>query len=414
MAKLQYSGTNVFYTDTGAHHYRLVGLELAPIPGTTVDTVVVLGKGDETTDADLAHDISIERCYIHGDAAKGGKRGISVNGRNLTIRDSYVSDFKLTDQDSQAISGWNATQYVDILNNYLEASAENLMFFPDSTSSLYLPSDITVRGNLISKPLSWKFDDPSFNGTRWVVKNLVELKGAQRVTIDGNVIENCWSDAQAGFAFMFFSTAHTWGAVKDVTVTNNLVRHAAQGMDICGDGCAWENVGPSNNILVSNNVFEDIGTAVWNGGSANYLRLFQVIYNTQNVVIQHNTAIQGADVLLGTGTPNWGFVFRDNLVMNGVSGVLGSGTAAGIDTLETYFPGAIFTGNAIVGANSSVYPSGNYFPADISSAGFTSPSSGDYSLLSTSPLAGKATDGTNIGANWSAVMTAAGSALNGH
>src|SRR5438105_4308476 len=48
-----------------------------------------------------------------------------------------------------------------------------------------------MRGNYFFKPLAWK------NGG-WAVKNLLELKNAQRVLVDGNVFENNWTDGQPG------------------------------------------------------------------------------------------------------------------------------------------------------------------------------------------------------------------------
>ena len=46
-----------------------------------------------------------------------------------------------------------------------------------------VPSNITIRRNLISKPLAWRTQS-------WTIKNLLELKNAQDVLIEGNVFEN--------------------------------------------------------------------------------------------------------------------------------------------------------------------------------------------------------------------------------
>ena len=43
---------------------------------------------------------------------------------------------------------------------------------------------------------------PPSSGTRWVVKNLLELKNAERVQIEGNVLENVWKAGQAGYAIV--------------------------------------------------------------------------------------------------------------------------------------------------------------------------------------------------------------------
>lgn len=52
-------------------------------------------------------------------------------------------------------------------------------------------------------PLRWKPDEPAFEGIDWVVKNLLELKNARNVVIDGNVFEHNWADDQNGFAILF-------------------------------------------------------------------------------------------------------------------------------------------------------------------------------------------------------------------
>jgi hypothetical protein len=57
-----------------------------------------------------------------------------------------------------------------------------------------VPSDIEIRGNHFRKPLSWRMEDPSYAGTLWTVKNLLELKSARRVLIEGT----CWSTASWG------------------------------------------------------------------------------------------------------------------------------------------------------------------------------------------------------------------------
>ena len=71
---------------------------------------------------------------------------------------------------------------------------------------------------------------PASSGTKWVVKNTLELKNAQRVTVDGNLLENCWSAGQYGYAIVLTprnSGRAPWTRVQDVTFTNNIVRHVA-------------------------------------------------------------------------------------------------------------------------------------------------------------------------------------------
>jgi hypothetical protein len=69
-----------------------------------VADLIVLGSGSETTVNDLPNEVEIRHCWIHGDPAVGSKRGIRANARKLTIRDSYMNDFKATSQETQAIA----------------------------------------------------------------------------------------------------------------------------------------------------------------------------------------------------------------------------------------------------------------------------------------------------------------------
>ena len=59
-----------------------------------------------------------------------------------------------------------------------------------------VPADITIRRNLVSKPLEWR-------GSKWQVKNAFELKNARRVLVEGNVFEHVWAGAQTGYAIVF-------------------------------------------------------------------------------------------------------------------------------------------------------------------------------------------------------------------
>ena len=160
MPKLVAASGSVFEAEPGAHHLRLVGLEITPQEGVSLNTLVRLGESETTADA-VPHHFIIDRCFIHGDARLGGRRGVAC------VVDSYLSDFKERSVDAQAISGWNAPGPFKIARNFLEASGENVMFggadprIPDA-----VPSDIEVVQNHMAKPLRWKKDRPSFEGNR--------------------------------------------------------------------------------------------------------------------------------------------------------------------------------------------------------------------------------------------------------
>src|SRR4029077_1102671 len=126
-----------------AHHYQLQLLEFLPTFQGLYD-VIELGDGNQASLAVVAHDLVVDRVYIHGDPTLGQKRGIALNSASTTITGSYISDIKAVGQDSQAICGWNGPGPYTITNNYLEAAAENLLFGgADPSVPNLVPADIT-------------------------------------------------------------------------------------------------------------------------------------------------------------------------------------------------------------------------------------------------------------------------------
>jgi hypothetical protein len=317
--------------------------------------------GDERVVEALPHHVIIDRCYLHGDRIAGSRRGVSLNASHVAIVDSYLSDFKERTADAQAIAGWNGPGPFLIAGNYLEASGENVMFGGgDPAIQDLVPSDIRILRNHLAKPRRWKKGDPSFEGTEWAVKNLFELKNARRVLVDGNLFEYNWPAAQNGFAILFTVRNQDgrapWSVVEDVTFTNNVVRHVAAGVNILGRDDNHPS-GQTRRIAIRNNVFLDVGGAWGNG------RLFQLLDGTHGIAIVHNTAVHtGSLIFGGDHPPHTGFAFEGNVVAHNEYGVTASGTAPGRQTLDRFFPNAVFRGNVIVGGRPGDYPPGNTFP----------------------------------------------------
>jgi len=360
-------------TARGAHHYRLVGLDLTVTPGVYNLALVRLGTGEETTEDALPHHFVIERCYVHGDPRTGGKRGISLNARHVAIVDSHFTDWKSMGQETQAIQGWNGPGPFKIVNNHLEASGINLMFGGgDPTIPNLVPADIEIRRNTFTKPLAWRDE-------KWVAKNLLELKNARRVLVEGNVFTRSWGHAQDGFAILLSPRNQEgkapWSVVEDVTFVNNIVRGAGSGMKITGR----DDSAPSRQtrrIVVRNNLFEDIDGRAWGGDG----RLFALLYATEGVVIEHNTAFPSGSVISAEGPPHAGFVFRNNVTLQGEYGIKASGTTAGEPTLRGFFPGARVEGNLFITRDPIRYPSGNSVIGDVKDAGFADPARRDWRL----------------------------------
>ncbi|MFN7948959.1 MAG: right-handed parallel beta-helix repeat-containing protein [Blastocatellia bacterium] len=388
-------------TAPGAHHYRLIGLEIGVAAGVKTNYgLVQFGDGSQSTLDAVPHDLIIDRCWIHGNPTGDVSRGVALNSASSAVIDSYISDCHGVGFDTQAIAGWNGPGPFKIVNNYLEGAGENVMFGgADPKIRNLVPSDIEFRLNHCVKPLAWKPNDPAYAGTHWTVKNIFELKNAQRVLIDGNVFENNWTDGQNGFAVLFTvrnqdGTA-PWSVVQDVTFTNNVVRHSSAGINILGR----DNNHPSrqtSRVLIQNNLLEDIGGERW--GNTN--RLLQLT-DTADVTVDHNTMIHSGSIVTAYGEPNTGFVFTNNLTPHNSYGVIGDGTGPGNATLEKYFPAIVFRKNIIIGGRENSYPADNFFPGTFNLPGQGSVTKGAVTLGNHRPMSG--TDGRAIGCDLTAL-----------
>src|SRR5262245_504142 len=381
-------------TAAGAHHWRLMLLELQANGNSDL---VTLGDGSsaQRSPAQFAHDLVVDRAYVHGDAARGQKRGIALNSASTIIAGSYISDIKSSGQDSQAIGGWNGPGPYTITNNYLEAAGENVMFGgADPTIAGLVPSGITITDNHFGKQTAWR-------GQRWVVKNVLELKNARRATIARNTFEYNWQSGQTGVAIVLTVRNQdgrcTWCQVDHITFEQNIVRHVATGINILG----YDNNHPSlqtQAIVVRNNLFADLDKSAW-GGNGYFL---QMSGGPRDITIDHNTIIQGnaSGLVQVDGPAIPGFVFTNNVGRHSGYGIIGSNHRAGNDTLAAYFPGAVVTSNVIADGDARNYPPGNYFPPSATfNAQFVSPAAGDYGLVTSSDWHNAGSDGDDLGAS---------------
>jgi hypothetical protein len=495
----------------GAHNWKLRFLEF---PATLLGYGEILRFGEgstaQTSLTQVPYDIEIDRVYVHGDPLYGQKRGIALNGRNITIRNSYVSEIKAVGFDSQAIGGWNGPGPFTIENNYLEAAGENFMLGGSDPAIPNLVSEnVVVRYNYISKPMSWRspviptptsvsavplpgagvlppgvytyqvvafrqvgggtigrspesavvqasvptgtsgavqvtwaavpnateyrvytryqywsvgttsFLDtgasagapgavPSTPPDTWQVKNLFELKNARHVTVEYNVFENNWNNAQPGYAILFTPRNQDggcpWCVVADVTFQFNVVRHSPSGINLTG----YDSPNPSaqtTGIRIRHNLVYGLTQAL--GGAGWFVLIGD---QPRDVIIDHNTAdFDGSTAVYvygGTSTAPkqiTGFQFTNNALRHGSYGINGASTAWGNNTIATYFPDGVVRGNWLQGGTVSRYPAGNYFSGTFATE-FVSSSTGDYRPSATSVLLRAATDGTNIGADMTVLL----------
>ena len=403
------NGQPAVRTAPRAHHWRLTLLEFGPNQGSQGD-IIALGDGSRAqSNVDrVPHDLVVDRCYIHGDPGRGQKRGIALNSASTTITGSHISDIKVAGQDAQAIAGWNGPGPFEIDNNYLEASGENFMLGGATPGIIgVVPSDVVFRRNHVTRPASWRSES-------WSVKNLFELKNARRVLVEGNLFENNWVDAQPGYAIVLTPRgergAAPWAGVEDVTFRYNVIRNVAAVFNVL----ARDDAGPSGTLKrlrIADNLVYGVDRSVW-GGNGTFLQIGQ---GPVEIVVEHNTVVQSGNIISAYGGTRDApaatdrFVFQDNIVLHNANGVIGQGFGIGNDSLNRYFPGAVFFRNVLAGGNASRYPADNLFPAlDTFFAQFEDPEARDYRLLLTSEYRRASSDGRELGVRFTPLIAALG------
>jgi hypothetical protein len=380
-------------TELGAHHYRITGINVGVVASNPQSWgLVALDGGEKQTSlAVVPHDIVLDHMYIHGSATLTLRRCVVLNSASSAVVDSWLSDCHEKGADSQAIAGWNGPGPFKIVNNYLEGAGENLMFGGgDPAIPNLVPTDIEIRRNHIFKPVSWK--------PLWTVKNLLELKNAQRVLIEGNILENNWANGQSGTGVLIKSVNQSggckWCLSRDVTFRQNLIRNVGGAFNISGADGNAEVTTHARSITVTDNVVSNINVEPFDGTG----RGFELIGDPTNVVIAHNT-LMTPRAIAWLGSSLVGLSIHDNILGGSEYGVMSDGYAGGT-ALAKVAPGAYFTRNIILTPGvSAAYPPGNFFPATVRHIGFEEIAAENFRLIRISPYEKAGTDKKDIGAD---------------
>lgn len=417
---------NAIQTDLGAHHYRIIGVEITL--GTSItQSYGLVGFGmdkiqGQTTIASTAHHLILDRVYVHGTATASLRRCVAFNSATTAVIDSWLSDCHDDSADAQAIGGWNGPGPFLIRNNELQGSTENIMFGGSDAAAVELsPADITIQRNHIFKPAAWI-------GSPWHIKNLFELKNAQRVLVEENVMEGSWPRDWDGTAVAMKSANQGCGPVPagtlDVTFRRNLIRNIGSGINLdAGSSCGGP-IWPMSRVLIQDNMIVGINSVTYNGIGNGFFTGGALT----DVTIDHNTvtwARGGLSVNMDNyDHPTIRFALTNNLFATiGGNGVQGQSTGYPGPSITHFMPDGRVAGNVFALGTPftqgyyGTYPAGNTVlindDASFAPLGFTNSSAGDFSLLLTSPAKVAATDGGSAGANVAAVMAAAAVALRG-
>ncbi|MFZ0815694.1 MAG: hypothetical protein WAM78_09250 [Candidatus Sulfotelmatobacter sp.] len=445
LAKIEFDGkggSGPITFSSGANHYRLIGLEITRTtsPAAVYNLIQFNGPADH---------LVFDRLWIHGTPQNETVRGILLGPtRYVAIVDSFFTDFHCVSitgscGDTQAIAGGLGSDPMGpykIVNNFLEASGENILFGGGAANAT--PADIEIKRNHMFKPLTWMKGQLGFvggtNGNPFIVKNLLELKNAQRVLIDGNIMENSWGGfSQVGFAILLTpkNQAGSHGSdlcpscqVTDVTIRYNSISHIGAGLQIA-NGLSDKGGAPldGQRYSIHDITIDDMDGAKYNGPS----ELAQISVQAgapllQKVTINHVTAFPSprlfivGDMVATTG-PMKNFVFTNSIVSTGNYPVWSTGGGPAncafhnspLITFNACFSKYTFVANAIIGTPSNTsagsWPANNFFPPAAGAVRFVNykgGNGGDYHLQPSSRYKGKGTDGKDLGADVDALESA--------
>lgn len=350
------SYTEAIGTAPGAHGFIFRGVEIATTPAVQQTSMNMLVRlTDPTVAARPPSDIQFQEVYVHGTPTLDMRRSFRADGPRMVLVDSYVDDIHSNNSDSQAWLGLNCAAYQLIENNTLRAGHEIVMFGGgDPSSQACIPHDIVLRRNHIMHPLTWY--------KVWQVKNCIETKNVISYLIEGNVIENCWPDAQAGFAFVMKSENQDCGPIgqysttSDVTIRYNIVEGAGNGFNLSGKGSnSCPNI-TSARYDIHDNVFKDFARS-----QATEVQLLTMVTDVQ---LQRNTFLgvnAGGSAFSMDAGPTTASAVR--LVVKGTAlhvnayGVKAGGMSSGTPSLSGSAPGYVWTDNFLAGTTSCTnYP----------------------------------------------------------
>jgi hypothetical protein len=332
----------------------------ATIDGTHAKGVNLSGIAFETREDGVgetiiwqdAEDIRMDRIRIVG-GANGCKRAIRGNGQHIFLTRSHIANIWHTGQDSQAFCAWDGAGPYTLTDNYLEAASENVMFGgADSQSADRIPADILIEGNTFTKRLEWKPIAPATVSGK-VVKNLLELKSAKRVTIRGNTFERSWTDAQTGYALSFKSVNQggtaPWSVTDDVLFENNVVKDVENGFNIQGFA-ADQPGGRTSRITIRGNDVQTSGVAI------------QITGGPNTVTLDRTSFVNGYTFLQLAGAPIASLTVSNVLANHNAYGVKGDGTGIGLASLTKFAPGFVWRQNVLLGgAGKGSYPPETWF-----------------------------------------------------
>jgi hypothetical protein len=310
--------------------------------GFTVDNpnpdreTLVVGSPTATSVEQNPTNVALDQLAVVA-GTNGGHRGIALHGRDLRVTRSHLQNFWETNRESQGIWISNGPGPYLIDDNFIEASGENLLVGGDRIGILNcVPSDLLIRGNTFFKPQVWRV------APKPVVKNILELKNAQRVVIEGNLFDGNWASGQDGSSVLFTVRNQygdtPWAVVDEVTLRGNTFQNIPEGfaVNILGN----DNLFPSRQskvIVIERNLFKD---------ARNGVRVSRGVV-TDLALIRNTFPAITSTWLSFNGSPKSALRVIDNVARSGDYGIFGEAAGLGVIALSTYTASLQWSGNVV-------------------------------------------------------------------
>lgn len=299
---------------------------------------------------------------------------------------------------------------VDSTVNYTPFGIDQLRHAP-SAAGWCVGDEGLIHDTLVQRNtfmISAAFASAIFTAKGYLPKGWIEIKNAKRFTVNANR----WYGYPSNIAFYAINQngSAPWITTDNITITNNWIApdtgftEGVRQAITLNEGSYLNTTTPATTWNISNNFVKN-------------LRSFLQTVGAHGAVIDHNTIINdqataaGYNSLVGgVGTSN-NFTFKNNIglyVLYGMQPVTFS--------FAVTWPSGVFLNNVVVDTAAVGYSTAEWgagsilspIPTTIAGVGFTNAAAEIYSLDVTSNYKNDATDGTDPGVNFAALLSALG------
>ena len=358
--------------------------------------------------------VGIDRCYFGGHANSQVRHAVEAHAKNWYVIDSFFSDYVMyADADSQCVSTYNGPGPGAIINNRMAATTMPFLA-GGAPAGCGTPSDVEVKWNYVTRPLSQMSGHPTWDGKMRQIKNGGEVKNAAYWDIAYNLVENIPPEEQDGFAFLCKAEPYgdtAGGYTHDIIYRHNRVKNVPCGINVAAVG---DNNGgsapPPYRICSFGNLGTEMAAQYFNLSSGRYIGLLacddvSFIHDTWVPSGVMNSICSFPDPIatpFGNGLANR-LRIEDCIFGPTTYGMKADGTVQGNASLNSRTTDYNVKGNVLVDIDLSQYPAGNFTAAGIAGVKFTNVATGDWSLEGTTQTTGGGsggggtTDPPNIG-----------------